>query len=43
VSKCCSNVMAGEAEVSSSRVVFGWAIIEEACSEGSLFKIVGQV
>ena len=43
VSKCCSNVMAGEAEVSSSRLVIGWAIIEKACSEGSSFKIVGHV
>ncbi len=43
VSKCCSNVMAGEAGVSSSRVVFGWEFIDKACSEGSSFKIVGHV
>ncbi len=35
VSKYCSNVMASETEVSSSRVVFGWAIIEKTSSEGS--------
>jgi hypothetical protein len=29
--------------VSSSRAVFGWAIIDKACSEGNSFKIVGQV